>query len=203
MVETGLLAAARKPTAAWLESCFGPGTIWRPDATALPAGLKDAEARAFLTEVGIPAVELDFLSYDSAGLPEKGMWEEDPDELFGNRYPDDDSPPKSYSYAIGKRYELHLMLRGDTGTVEVYDPDGWDHAAGYGGLAADSLSELMGALGLLALYEERITGEDGDGAAALREFAALLAELGQGPDGYSFWANILAELREEYADEDA
>ncbi|WP_457030504.1 SUKH-4 family immunity protein [Kitasatospora sp. P5_F3] len=195
------MAAARKPTTAWLESCFGPGTIWRPDAAALPAGLEDAGIRAFLTEVGIPAVELDFLSYDSAGLPTEGMWEEDPDELFGNRYPDDDSPPKSYSYCVGKRYGLHLMLRGDTGAVEVYNPDGWDHAAGYGGPAADSLPELIGALGLLALYEERITGEDG--AAALREFTALLEELGQGPDGSSFWENALADLREEYADEDA
>ncbi|MFE3112763.1 SUKH-4 family immunity protein [Kitasatospora indigofera] len=194
-----LLAAARQPTTAWLETCFGTGTLWRPAAADLPAGLEHAATRAFLSEVGIPAMRLDFADYDSSGLPEKGMWEADPDELFGNRYPDDDSPPKSYSYCVGRRNQLHLMLRGDTGTVEVYDPDGWDHAAGYGGPAAESLPALVGALGLLALHEERLTGDDA--AAALTDFTALLEQLGQGADSSSFWEPVLEYLEEEYADE--
>ncbi|MFF1873186.1 SUKH-4 family immunity protein [Kitasatospora herbaricolor] len=200
MTESELLAAARQPTTAWLETCFGAGALWRPAAGDLPAGLEHAGARAFLSEVGIPAVRLDFADYDSSELPEKGMWEEDPDELFGNRYPDDDSPPKSYSYCIGRRNLLHLMLRGDTGVVELYDPDGWDHAAGYGGYAADSLPALVGALGLLALHEERLTG--GDAAAALAELTVLLGKLGQDADNSSFWAPVLEYLEEEYADEE-
>ncbi len=198
MTESELLTAAGSPTAAWLESCFGPGTLWRPAEADLPARLEHPGSRAFLTTVGIPAVLLDLIAYDSAELPDKGMWEEDPDELFGNRYPDDDSPPKSYSYCVGRRHALHLMLRGDTGTVEVYDADGWDHASGYGGAAADSLPALVGALGLLARCEDRLTGDDP--AAALDELTGRLTRLGQGPDESDFWEAVLEDLREEYGD---
>ncbi|MEU2869585.1 SUKH-4 family immunity protein [Streptomyces olivoreticuli] len=198
-----LLAAAKNPTAEWLESCFGAGTLWRPDPAALPARLEDPESRAFLTEVGIPAVGIGFIGYDSADLVEKGMWEEDPDELFGNRYPDDDSPPTRYSYCIGRLSQLHLMMCGDTGAIEVYNPDGWDHAAGYGGYAALSLPEFVGALGLLTHYEERLTGDDaGAVLAALDEFTALLKQLGQDPDDTDFWRDLLGEIREEFEDLD-
>ncbi|MEV8096963.1 SUKH-4 family immunity protein [Kitasatospora sp. NPDC085879] len=190
-----LVAAARRPTTEWLESCFGPGTVWRPAEAELPERLADAGARAFLTTVGLPAVSLAFADWDSTGLPADGMWEEDPDELFGNRTPDDDSPPVCLAYSIGTHQARHLMLRGDTGTVEVYDPDGWDHACGYGGHAAGALPELVGALGLLARYEAGLTGDDADAARA--EFTALLAELGQGPGDSSFWEHLLTSLEEE------
>ncbi|WP_431676808.1 SUKH-4 family immunity protein [Kitasatospora sp. KL5] len=196
MNKSELVAAARRPTTEWLESCFGPGTVWRPTEEELPGRLHDAGARAFLTEVGIPAVRLSFVDWDSTGLPEKGMWEEDPDELFGNRYPDDNSPPACYSYSIGTRDVRHLMVRGDTGAVEIYDPEGWDHGAGYGGHAAEALPVLVGALGLLARYEDRLTGDEAD--AAREEFTALLEELGQGPDDSPFWDGLLAEVEDEY-----
>ncbi|MFI9046039.1 SUKH-4 family immunity protein [Streptomyces sp. NPDC053427] len=193
-----LLAIAQSPTIEWLESCFGPGTLWRPGPAALPAGLQDKETRAFLTETGIPAVQLHALSYDSADLPERGMWEADPDELFGNRYPDDHSPPTRYSYCIGKLSQLHLMVSGNTGAVEIYNPDGWDHAAGYGGYAAPSVPEFIGALGLFTLYQQRFDDADVSAAfAALDEFTTLLEQLGQGPDESGFWEDLLEEIREE------
>ncbi|MGW3076610.1 MULTISPECIES: SUKH-4 family immunity protein [unclassified Kitasatospora] len=191
-----LPAAAGNPTAAWLESCFGPGTLWRPEPGALPERLTSKAARAFLTEVGVPAVELDFLGFDATGLPERGMWEADLDELFGERTPDDDTPPSNWGYCVGTFGERHLMVSGDTGTVRIYHPDGWDHGDGYGGWAADSLPGLVGALALLARLEERICG--GDAKAALDEFAALVRELGQGPDESDLWSGLLENLRDEY-----
>ena len=191
-------AVARKPTVEWLESCFGPGSLWRPEEALLPARLENAGARAFLTTVGIPAVQLDLIGYDSAGLPDKGMWEEDPDELFGNRYPDDDSEPACYSYCVGTVDLLHLMVRGDSGTVEIYNPDGWDHASGYGGYAAASLPELIGALGLVAHCAQQLT--DGDADALLDELTTRLERLGQGPDDSDLWAGVLENLRDEYGD---
>ncbi|WP_316525631.1 SUKH-4 family immunity protein [Kitasatospora brasiliensis] len=195
-----LLAAAGNPTAAWLESCFGPGTLWRPAPGELPERLTSPGARAFLSEVGVPAVELDFVGFDATGLPERGMWEADLDELFGERTPDDDTPPSNWGYCVGTFGERHLMVAGDSGAVRIYNPDGWDHGDGYGGWAADSLPALVGALALLARLEERI--REGDAKAALDEFAVLLRESGQGPDDSDLWDGLLENLRDEYQDED-
>ncbi|MFE1952456.1 MULTISPECIES: SUKH-4 family immunity protein [Streptomyces] len=191
--------AAGKPSAAWLESCFGAGSLWRPSPADLPAALTHEPTRAFLTEVGVPAVRLGAVDYDSAKLTDEGMWEADPDELFGERTPDDDSPPSRYSYCIGTGWGvLHLMVCGDSGTVEVYDPDGWDHAAGYGGYAADSVPEFLVALGVFTLY--RRTFEDAEPQAALDgldELTSVLNRLRQGPDFSDFWETRLEEVRED------
>ncbi|MFI7007166.1 SUKH-4 family immunity protein [Streptomyces sp. NPDC050145] len=190
--------SAGKPSAAWLESCFGAGSLWRPSPAGLPAALTHEPTRAFLTEIGVPAVRPEAVDYDSAKLPEEGMWEADPDELFGERYPDDDSPPSRYSYCIGMWGVLHLMVSGDSGTVEVYDPDGWDHAAGYGGYAADSVPEFLIALGVVTLYRRKF--EDAEPRAALDgldELTAVLNRLRLGPEFSDFWETRLEELRED------
>ncbi|MGA5821768.1 SUKH-4 family immunity protein [Kitasatospora sp. NPDC094028] len=191
-----LLAAARNPTAAWLESCFGPGTLWRPEV--LPEKLESERARAFLAEVGVPAVELDFAGYDSTSLPERGLWEADQDELYA-RDPEDDEPA-GVAYCVGAFDEWHLMVDGECGVVQIYNSDGWTTGQGLGGWAADSLPEVIGALGLLASFGERITG--GDAAAALDEFEALVGQLGQGPDRSDLWSSLLEQLREEYEELD-
>ncbi|MQS15889.1 hypothetical protein F7Q99_27430 [Streptomyces kaniharaensis] len=195
-----LLAAARNPTAEWLESHFGAGTLWRPSPESLPERLEDAETRAFLTEIGIPAARNGFIDYDGEFLPERGMWEADPDEIFGRRYPDDDTPPAGYAYCVGLVNQLHLMVDGTSGSVEAYDPNGWDHAAGHAGYAADSLPQLMGAIVLLTRYEERIT--EGDAGAAIAEFTELLEQLGLKLDEYEFWHDLVETMREGYADLD-
>ncbi|MFJ6618678.1 SUKH-4 family immunity protein [Kitasatospora sp. NPDC091335] len=196
-LDAGLPAAAGNPSAAWLESCFGPGTLWRPET--LPERLTAPGARAFLGEVGVPAVGLDFVGFDATDLPGRGMWEADLDELFGERTSDDDTPPGNWGYCVGRFDELHLMVAGDTGAVRIYHPDGWDHGRGDGGRAADSLPALIGALALPAGLEERI--REGDARAALDEFAALVEELGQGPEESDLWAGLLESLREEYQED--
>ncbi|MFJ8675824.1 SUKH-4 family immunity protein [Streptomyces sp. NPDC093589] len=197
---SALPAAAKEPTAAWLESIFGAGSLWRPTDDELPAHLEDKEARRFLTTVGFPAVRLDFASVDTTDLFKEGMWEADPAELFGERYPDDDSPPERYAYRMGEQYGSYLMMMGDTGSISLYDPNGWDHAAGYDGYAARSLPELAGALGLLALHEDALTGADS--RAALREFRTLMAEFDGDPEPTDLWENIFETLDEEYGDPD-
>ncbi|MFI6475669.1 SUKH-4 family immunity protein [Streptomyces sp. NPDC050516] len=194
-VDAEFLAAARNPTAEWLESCFGPGTLWRPSPQSLPEGLEHARTRAFLSEVGIPATRNRFTGFDGMELPERGLWEADPDEIFGRRYPDDDTPPDGYAYGVGLVNGLHLMVDGGTGSVEAYDPNGWDHAAGHVGHVADSASQALAAFALLARYEERFDGGD---VTALTEFTELLEELGLYLDDYDFWQNVVDELREGY-----
>lgn len=198
MDTTELLDAARNPDAEWLESCFGAGTLWRPAPDALPAALKHEGTRDFLTRVGVPAVRVSEVGYDSAKLPEKGMWEADPDELFGNRTPDDPSPPSRYSYCIGTVDVLHMMVCGNSGDVEVYDPDGWDHAQGYGGYAAGSVPEFLGALALVTLHKRRYADAEPQAALdALDELTEQLTALGQGPDDSDFWEQQLEMLRED------
>ncbi|MGW2630361.1 SUKH-4 family immunity protein [Streptomyces chattanoogensis] len=191
-----LLAAAKAPTAEWLESCFGAGSLWRPTEAELPERLEDGESRTFLTTIGFPAVHLAFVDFDSTSLRRKGLWEEDPAELFGERRPDDDSPPERYAYGLGEQYAINLMLMGDTGSIQLYDPNGWDHAAGHAGWAADGLPAITGALGLLARYEDRLTGDDA--AAALEEFRSLLAALEPGLEPCRFWDNIFDVIEDEY-----
>ena len=87
------------------------------------------------------------------------------------------------------------MVDGGTGSVEAYDPNGWDHTAGHVGYVADSASQALAAFALLARYEERFDGGD---ATALTEFTELLEELGLYLDDYDFWQNVVDELREGY-----
>lgn len=194
MNETELVLQAGDPTAEWLESLFGTGSLWRPAEAEIPERLEDGEARKFLTTVGFPAVRIDFVDYDSADLPKDGLWEEDPDELFGHRYPDDDTPPKSYCYSFGTYGEFHLVMHGDTGSVDLYDPNGWDHAAGYGGWAMSSLPQLAGALGLLKFYEDRLGGPE---PATAMEELGLVVEMLDGGGESDFWKHIFEQLRDE------
>ncbi|MFH9420938.1 SUKH-4 family immunity protein [Streptomyces sp. NPDC017529] len=189
-----LLAAAQAPTAEWLESIFGTESLWRPTEGELPEHLTDEESRTFLTEIGFPAVHLDFIDFNSTGLAKAGPWAEDPDELFGNRYPDDDSPPKSYAYGMGDALGYSLMLLGDTGSIALYDPNGWDHARGYAGHVIDSLPLLAGALGLLASYENHLFGDTPE--TALREVRTLIDELEPIEDS-RFWEEIFERLEDQ------
>ncbi|MEV8308881.1 hypothetical protein AB0P36_16395 [Streptomyces flavidovirens] len=151
--------------------------------------------------MGFPALRIECIDFDSADLPEEGPWEEDPDELFGRRYPDDDTPPTSYcysysySYSYGTYGEYHLLVHGDTGDVDVYDPNGWDHAAGYAGWAVSSLPKLAGALGLLKLYEDRLTGAE---PAKARYELPLLVEQLEATWDSTFWEHVFEQLADWY-----
>jgi len=191
-----LLAAARRPTTGWLESCFGAGTLWRPAVGELPSALRHGPSREFLTSVGFPAVELPMIGFASTDLLAGGPWEEDPDELFGLRYPDDDTPPARYSYCFGRCGQDHLMMYGDTGVIDLYDADGWDHAAGHRGEVHSSLPRLAGALGLLASLTPDLAGPDS--ARAQQRFRSLLGELDPGAEDSGFWDSILEQIDDEY-----
>ncbi|MEV5773457.1 hypothetical protein AB0L49_19715 [Streptomyces antimycoticus] len=87
-----------------------------------------------LLTVGFPAVRLGVVGIDTRHVrDEDGLEPFDADEIYGNRYPDDDSPPKNFCFAVATRYDQHLMLEAADGGITHYDPNGWDHGAGWQG----------------------------------------------------------------------
>lgn len=194
-----LMAAAQNPTAEWLESCFGVGSLWRPAEADLPERLEHEGTRKFLTTVGFPSVRIDgfleFVDFDSSRLKTEGPWAEDPDELFGERTPDDDSPPTKYAFEFGRCQEFSLMVDGEVGCVDLYDPNGWDHAAGYAGEAHSSLQTLAGALGLAAQFAQRFEGPEP--LSALAEFRTAIGKLDPLVES-TLWEKVTEALKEEY-----
>ncbi|MFE2961075.1 hypothetical protein [Nocardia tengchongensis] len=187
------ITKAADPTLEWLTAQIGVSALWRP--SELPERLKHAESRAFLAEVGFPAVATDGEWFDSADLPTKGMWEADPDELFGRRYPNDNSPPARYAYGLGEFHgEMALVLDGETGVVQVYAPSGWDHGEGDQGVAFASVREAAGSVALMAGLATRLEGPDSD-AAARELIAAIRAHEWAGS---AYWASVVGRLEEDY-----
>ncbi|MGC0334244.1 hypothetical protein RKD23_007234 [Streptomyces sp. SAI-170] len=183
------------PDAAWLEERLGEGSLWRPDEADLPDELTDAQSREFLLTVGFPAVRLGGVGIDTRILRGRRSLEPfDADELYGNRYPDDDSPPENFCFAVALWGDQHLMLDADGG-ITHYDPNGWDHAAGWKGPAADSLPRLAVLLGLIAESSDALESDDDAVRAAA---AARLRErlIGQDPnvDDSEFWDEIFESL---------
>lgn len=82
----------------------------------------------------------------------------------------------------------------DPDDIDLYDPNGWDHARGYAGHVIDSLPLLAGALGLLASYENRLFGDTPE--AALREVRSLIDELEPIEDS-RFWEEIFERLEDQ------
>ncbi len=149
------------PDAAWLEERLGAGSLWRPDEAALPVELTDAESREFLLTVGFPAVYLDVVGIDSRHLRNAdGLEPLDADEIYGNRYPDDDSPPENFALAVVLAGDQHLMLDAADGGITHYDPNGWDHGAGWKGTAAGSLPHLAVLLALIAESSTALESDD-------------------------------------------
>ncbi|MFJ9416332.1 hypothetical protein ACIRPT_19415 [Streptomyces sp. NPDC101227] len=75
-----------------------------------------------------------------------------------------------------------------SGDVVHYDPNGWDHGAGYRGLATDSLSDPATLLGLMAEHLDGLLAAEADrrhtAAAALR---AVMTEQVLRDGETSFW----------------
>ncbi|MFF5448748.1 SUKH-4 family immunity protein [Streptomyces sp. NPDC012888] len=177
------------PDAAWLEERLGEGSLWRPDEAALPAELTDAATRRFLLTVGFPTVHLDVAGLDTRHLrDEDGLEPFDADEIYGNRYPDDDSPPENFSFTALTWGDQHLMLEAADGGITHYDPNGWDHGAGWQGAAADDLPSLAVLLALIAESSEALESSDDTvrtaAAAALRE---RMTAHDLNVDGSAFW----------------
>ncbi|MFF3689778.1 hypothetical protein [Streptomyces sp. NPDC002187] len=149
------------PDAVWLEERLGEGSLWRPDEAGLPAELTDARSREFLLTVGFPAVHLDVVGIDTRHLrDEDGLEPFDADEIYGRRYPDDDSPPENFCFTVAVWGDQHLMLDAADGGITHYDPNGWDHGDGWQGPAADSLPLLAVLLGLIAESSNALESAD-------------------------------------------
>ncbi|WP_412074677.1 SUKH-4 family immunity protein [Streptomyces xanthophaeus] len=184
------------PDAAWLEERLGEGSLWRPEEAALPTELTHAGTREFLLTVGFPAVRLDIVGIDTRHLRgEDGMEPFDADEIYGERYPDDDSPPTNFCFTVATRYDQHLMLDAADGGITHYDPNGWDHGAGWKGPAADDLPALAVLLGLIA--EAGNVLESTDDTVRTTAITDLRERMiGQEPytDDSAFWDEVFESL---------
>lgn len=180
------------PDAAWLEERLGKGSLWRPGEGDLPAELTHASSREFLLTVGFPAVHLEVVGIDTRHLRDEGGMEPfDADEIYGERYPDDDSPPKNFCFTMATWYDQHLMLGADLGGITHYDPNGWDHGAGWKGEAADSLPDLAVLLALVAESSDALdSADDAVRVAAATELRRRMTGVDPLVDGSAFWDEI-------------
>ncbi|AOP45759.1 SUKH-4 family immunity protein [Streptomyces lydicus] len=132
------------PDPAVLDALFGPGTVRRVAAGALPAGLADEDARRLLTETGLPAfrgAEMRLVAVDEEPLAElsaEEVWE----------YAEDDEVPASAGrgayYRLGVWGGRRLVLDGERGGVHVVpgeDDPGYEQP-----LVASSLSTFVAML---------------------------------------------------------
>lgn len=184
------------PDAAWLEARLGEGSLWRPDEAALPAELTHAGSREFLLKVGFPAVRLGAMDIDTTHLrDEDGLEPFDADELYGRRYPDDDSPPKNFCFTAVVAGDQQLMLDADDGGITHYDPNGWDHADGWQGPAADSLPRLAVLLGVIAEFSDALeSDDDAVRAAAVTDLRERMIDLDGNVDDSKFWDELFEYL---------
>ncbi|MGW3061611.1 SUKH-4 family immunity protein [Streptomyces goshikiensis] len=184
------------PDAAWLEERLGEGSLWRPDEAALPAELTHAGSREFLLAVGFPAVRLDNVGVDTRHLrAEDGMEPFDADEIYGERCPDNDSPPTNFCFTVATRYDQHLMLDAADGGITHYDPNGWDHGAGWKGPAADDLPTLAVLLGLIAESGEALgSTDDAVRAAAVTDLRERMIDRESYTDDSAFWDEVFEAL---------
>ncbi|MFE7270910.1 SUKH-4 family immunity protein [Streptomyces sp. NPDC057623] len=180
------------PDAAWLEERLGEGSLWRPDEAALPVELTDAESREFLLTVGFPAVHLGVVGIDTRHLrTADGLQPLDADEIYGNRYPDDDSPPENFALTVAVAGDQHLMLDAADGGITHYDPNGWDHGAGWKGPAAESLPRLAVLLALIAESSTALDSEDDTvRAAAVNGLRRRMTDHDSYVEDSEFWDEI-------------
>ncbi|OJJ41101.1 hypothetical protein ASPWEDRAFT_244996 [Aspergillus wentii DTO 134E9] len=133
-----------RPDNGWMKSHFGIDSIWQPTESDFPRDLTDPDTRSFLTTVGFPAMKLKMSGFDSTHLKDRGLLQAfDADELYGLRYPDDDSPPTNFAFHFASLDQWMVMVGGEDGEVALYDPDGWDHADGYQGLVTERLDVIV------------------------------------------------------------
>ncbi|MFF5933290.1 hypothetical protein [Streptomyces sp. NPDC012508] len=184
------------PDAAWLEERLGVGSLWRPDEAALPAELTDTESRKFLLTVGFPAVRLGIVGIETRHLRGRGGMEPfDADEIYGRRYPDDDSPPTDFCFTVAMRGDQHLMLDAADGSITHYDPNGWDHGAGWQGPAAENLPTLALLLGMIAESSNALEStDDAVRRTALADLRALMIDWEPYTGDSAFWSSVFKSL---------
>ncbi|MEV6057377.1 hypothetical protein [Streptomyces sp. NPDC052107] len=180
------------PGAVWLQERLGEGLLWRPDEAVLPAEPTHAGSREFLLTIGFPAVHLDVVGIDTRHLlDEDGMEPFDADEIYGERHSDDDSPPTNFCFTVATWYDQHLMLDAANGGITHYDPNGWDHGAGWKGPAADDLPVLAVLLGLIAESSSALeSADDAVRATAVTDLRKRMTGLEPYVEDSAFWDEI-------------
>ncbi|MFD0003063.1 hypothetical protein ACFVJ4_11650 [Streptomyces sp. NPDC127178] len=115
----------------------------------------------------------------------------DADEIYGRRHPDDDFPPKNFCFTIATWFDQHLMLDAELGDITHYDPNGWDHGAGWKGAAADRLPVLAVLLGLIAESSEALdSADDAVRVAAATDLRTRMIEVDVLVDDSVIWDRI-------------
>jgi hypothetical protein len=137
--------------------------FWKPTESQLPAVLVHTKTREFLTTTGIPSVICPITDWDSAYRKKDeeagvGLHIWYTDQLFGCRYPDDDSQPVTFCYSIGIVDNATAMVDAGNGMVLHYE-------GGYredvdkdvdGGFIAHSVPLLLALLGTMEVSVARM-----------------------------------------------
>ncbi|KAF4211827.1 hypothetical protein CNMCM5878_002028 [Aspergillus fumigatiaffinis] len=160
IVTNSNLLLPKNPNKTWLKAHFGADCFWKPTESQLPAKLADTDTREFLTITGVPSVICPLTGWDSTHLKKdeeagEELYAWDADEIFGRRYPDDDSPPTNFCYFIGEAGCTMAMVDAETGWVLNYDQGGFGMNAD-GGVIADSVPSLLVLLGTMEMTVARM-----------------------------------------------
>ncbi|MGW7056288.1 hypothetical protein [Streptomyces sp. NPDC054887] len=119
----------------------------------------------------------------------------DADEIYGRRYPDDESPPTNFCFPVAWRGDQHLMLDAADGSITHYDHNGWDHGAGWKGPAAENLPTLALLLGLIADSCNALEStDDAVRRATLTDLRELIVDWEPYADDSAFWSSVFKSL---------
>lgn len=117
-----------------------------------------------------------------------------PTRSTGNATPTTTPRPRT-SFTVALWGDQHLMLGAADGGITHYDPNGWDHGAGWKGLAADSLPVLGVLLGLIAESSDALqSDDDAVRAAAVADLRERMIGLEPYVDDSAFWDDIFEWL---------
>lgn len=176
-----VIARLRTPTQEWVEACTGePGTLF-------------------------PAIDIEGGGYQGKGGAVG--WSPEPAEIFAGAYGHDEDVPASCDCIGVYGSEYHLMEM-PTGEISVYDPNGWDHAAGMASAREfATVAHAGAAVALLAAVVremDRLDGlEDDDESAealeaGLEEFGDFVGALPDDVGGAHFWEAATGSLADHY-----
>ena len=103
----------------------------------------------------------------------------------------------NFCFSVGTWADQMLMLDRGNGGIDHYDPNGWDHGAGYRGAATWSLPGLAVLLGLMAECRD---GLEADDAEVRRTAASELRERMRSHDATvdesPFWEAVFEDFEE-------
>ncbi|MFD8565948.1 hypothetical protein [Streptomyces sp. NPDC057694] len=176
-----VVARLRTPSQEWVETCTGEaGTLF-------------------------PTIDIEQAGYQ--GRADAVGWGAEPAEIFAGHYGVGDDIPESCD-CIGVYGAEYHMMEMPSGEISVYDPNGWDHAAGMASAHEFATAARAGAVVALlaAVVRELDPLDDLDDEAAreealktsLQELAAFVAALPSDLGGSHFWESATEYLADHY-----